>query len=144
MHRSVLTRIESQNSLDVDSSDSGVPTTPSASLLDQTLAELNKLTSEEIRDLLVSVLFVLKHVDNSKLTHVWGLIAADVWVYTHLFPYATGSFYTLYSHLLPLQHLLPTSPVSLHPPAAPFTPPAPFTSPVPPCTHLLPVITVFL
>ena len=40
--------------------------------LSQTLREMDKLTVEETRDLLMSVLFVLKHVDNTVLLHWWG------------------------------------------------------------------------
>ena len=87
--RGSLQRIESEMSLDVDATDSGATMTPNTSILDQTFGEHNKLTSEEIRDLLVSVMFVLKHVDNSKSkqmgttddTHVCLLLGPG-WVHT--------------------------------------------------------------
>ncbi|KAL5475482.1 hypothetical protein EMCRGX_G025301 [Ephydatia muelleri] len=66
-----LQRIESETSLDVDATDSGCALTPSTSILDQTFGEHSKLTPDEIRDLLVSVMFVLKHVDNNMLVTWW-------------------------------------------------------------------------
>ena len=37
----------------------------------QTLLKMDRLTVEETRDLLISVLFILKHVDSSVLLHLW-------------------------------------------------------------------------
>ena len=43
---------------------------PSPSL--QTLRAMDRLSVEETRDLLVSVLFVLKHIESSVLLHWWS------------------------------------------------------------------------
>ena len=65
-----LPRINSEASLDADTSLTsdgaaglgGVPPTA----LEQTMMEMDRLGVEETRDLVVSVLFVLKHLDRSK------------------------------------------------------------------------------
>ena len=77
-YRSVLSRIESEFSLDVDVSDSGGQATPTTSVMDP-FEKMNNLTTEEIRDLLASVMFVLKHVDNSK--NMSGYTFEYVWVH---------------------------------------------------------------
>ena len=65
----------------------------SLSLLLQTLREMDRLTVEETRDLMMSVMFVLKHLDNgttvlmhmnNKLTFVCVLV---VWVCIQLLQY---------------------------------------------------------